>query len=82
MPLLAASRSAAARRQCRVVLLTQLLLLRPKIDPALAAFDEEEDDEGEALPTRNSEEFKPFIRRLPEFKFWLSAQRATLLVRR
>jgi hypothetical protein len=25
---------------------------------------------------KNSEEFKPFIRRLPEFKAWLAAQRA------
>jgi hypothetical protein len=27
----------------------------------------------------DEEEFRPFIRRLPEFKFWLSATRATLL---
>ncbi|KAJ1928809.1 hypothetical protein IWQ60_001712 [Tieghemiomyces parasiticus] len=31
------------------------------------------------LPTSNSEEFRPFIRRLPEFKFWLSATQATLV---
>jgi len=28
------------------------------------------------LPTKQDEEFKPFIRRLPEFKFWHSATRA------
>jgi len=27
----------------------------------------------------DGEEFRPFIRRLPEFKFWLSATKATLL---
>ena len=39
---------------------------------------EDGDESGMGLPTRNTEEFKPFIRRLPEFKFWLSAQRATM----
>ena len=27
-------------------------------------------DEMPSLPTRGDEEFRPFIRRLPEFKFW------------
>lgn len=27
-------------------------------------------EEGPSLPMKNDEEFKPFIRRLPEFKFW------------
>lgn len=26
--------------------------------------------DGPSLPTKSNEEFKPFIRRLPEFKFW------------
>jgi len=26
--------------------------------------------EGPTLPTKSGDEFKPFIRRLPEFKFW------------
>ncbi|WCJ27922.1 Rer1 family protein [Euphorbia peplus] len=26
--------------------------------------------DGASLPTKDSDEFKPFIRRLPEFKFW------------
>jgi uncharacterized membrane protein YgcG len=30
------------------------------------------------LPTKNSEEYKPFNRKLPEFKFWESSLRATL----
>jgi len=29
-----------------------------------------------SLPTKSDEEFKPFVRRLPEFKFWHSATRA------
>ncbi len=28
------------------------------------------DEDGPSLPTANNEEFRPFIRRLPEFKFW------------
>lgn len=38
--------------------------LSPKDDPELEALD------GASLPTKGSDEFKPFIRRLPEFKFW------------
>lgn len=30
----------------------------------------DEDEDGPTLPTKSDEEFKPFIRRLPEFKFW------------
>jgi hypothetical protein len=36
------------------------------VDPELEALDAA----GPALPTRGNDEFKPFIRRLPEFKFW------------
>lgn len=35
--------------------------LSPLVDPEV---------EGPVLPTKGSDEFKPFIRRLPEFKFW------------
>lgn len=38
--------------------------LSPKVDPELELLD------GASLPTKGSDEFKPFIRRLPEFKFW------------
>lgn len=38
--------------------------LSPLVDP------EVEPSEGPSLPTKGSDEFKPFIRRLPEFKFW------------
>ncbi|EMS59425.1 Protein RER1B [Triticum urartu] len=40
--------------------------LSPMVDPELEALDQA----GPALPTRGNNEFKPFIRRLPEFKFW------------
>jgi hypothetical protein len=36
--------------------------ITPQIDP--------EQEEGPQLPTKNDQEFKPFVRRLPEFKFW------------
>lgn len=35
--------------------------LSPQVDP---------ESEGPALPTKSDQEFKPFVRRLPEFKFW------------
>jgi len=58
-----------------------IAFLSPKMDSnrpiSRYNFDEDEDD-GPPLPTRSSEEFRPFIRRLPEFKFWLSTTRAIL----
>jgi hypothetical protein len=35
--------------------------LSPQVDP---------ETNGPTLPTKGNEEFKPFVRRLPEFKFW------------
>ncbi|XP_033763184.1 protein RER1-like isoform X2 [Pecten maximus] len=49
-----------------------LAFLTPQVDPALV----EDDADGPSLPTRANEEFKPFMRRLPEFKFWYSATKA------
>lgn len=40
------------------------------VDPELDVSD------GASLPTKDSDEFKPFIRRLPEFKFWYSITKA------
>ena len=43
--------------------------LSPQRDPeSLRAGGDDAD--GPSLPTRNEQEFKPFVRRLPEFKFW------------
>ncbi len=36
--------------------------ITPQVDPEVA--------EGPQLPTKQDQEFKPFVRRLPEFKFW------------
>jgi hypothetical protein len=40
---------------------------------------EDPQDDGLSLPTSNKEEFRPFARRLPEFKFWLACARGTLM---
>lgn len=40
--------------------------ITPQVDPEL-----EHDAPG--LPTKSDQEFKPFVRRLPEFKFWWSS---------
>lgn len=54
-----------------------LAFLQPKFDPSNEAIDNEmEDGSAGGLPTKQDEEFRPFIRRLPEFKFWYSATRA------
>ena len=39
-------------------------LLSPKEDPELEVLD------GASLPMKGSDEFKPFIRHIPEFRFW------------
>ena len=39
-----------------------LAFLTPKIDPALAELEAEEADDGMELPTRQTDEFRPFIR--------------------
>uniref|UniRef100_A0AC35UA48 Protein RER1 n=1 Tax=Rhabditophanes sp. KR3021 TaxID=114890 RepID=A0AC35UA48_9BILA len=54
-----------------------LAFLTPKIDPAMD-LDSDEDD-GPTLPSSNNEEFRPFLRRLPEFKFWVSFMKSTLM---
>mmetsp|Transcript_46261 Transcript_46261/g.110260 ORF Transcript_46261/g.110260 Transcript_46261/m.110260 type:complete len:195 (-) Transcript_46261:145-729(-) len=44
--------------------------LSPAADPA---------SDGTVLPTSGSDEFKPFVRKLPEFKFWHAATRAIVV---
>lgn len=57
-----------------IYLLNQFIgFLTPQFDPEEA----EGDDFG--LPTSQSEEYRPFSRRLPEFKFWLSCLVGTLI---
>ena len=39
-----------------------LAFLTPKIDPAIAEYEAEDADDGMALPTKQTDEFRPFIR--------------------
>jgi hypothetical protein len=55
-------------------LLVFALFVSPKVQPAL-----DYEDEGPELPTMANEEFRPFIRRLPEFKFWYSLTYSTVI---
>ncbi|KAF0900997.1 hypothetical protein E2562_037237 [Oryza meyeriana var. granulata] len=50
-----------------------IAFLSPQVDPEVA---EVLGEGGPALPTRASDEFRPFVRRLPEFKFWYSIVKA------
>mmetsp|Transcript_134519 Transcript_134519/g.287805 ORF Transcript_134519/g.287805 Transcript_134519/m.287805 type:complete len:195 (+) Transcript_134519:73-657(+) len=45
--------------------------LSPAVDP--------ETEDGPTLPTSDKGEFRPFNRKLPEFKFWVAAARAVCL---
>ncbi|KTW32554.1 protein retrieval receptor [Pneumocystis jirovecii RU7] len=56
-----------------------LAFLTPKLDLSLEQDLQENDDTEVRLPIRQDEEFRPFIRRLPEFKFWYSATRAIII---
>ncbi|XP_037089859.1 protein RER1-like [Pollicipes pollicipes] len=53
-----------------------IAFLTPKIDPSL---EMSYDDDEPMLPTRSNDEFRPFERRLPEFKFWHSVMKATTI---
>jgi len=55
-----------------------LAFLSPKFDPSIEADDSMEDGTAGSLPTKNDQEFRPFVRRLPEFKFWHATTRAVL----
>ena len=48
-----------------------IAFLTPNIDPGLQGKGLDDDSDGPLLPdSKNQEDFKPFVRRLPEFKFW------------
>jgi len=53
-----------------------LAFLSPKFDPSLEQDEGMEDGQAGGLPTKEEEEFRPFVRRLPEFKFWFSLTKA------
>eukprot|EP00053_Salpingoeca_punica_P003511 m.43535 g.43535 ORF g.43535 m.43535 type:complete len:198 (+) comp12229_c0_seq2:227-820(+) len=54
-----------------------IAFLQPKVDPAIMEMENEGDSD--VLPTKQSDEYKGFVRRLPEFKFWLWTQRAIIV---
>lgn len=57
-----------------------LQFLTPKFDPSLEQeYENESIEEGTSKMDENDEEFKPFIRRLPEFRFWFKSTVATLI---
>lgn len=59
-----------------IFMLNQFIaFLTPKIDPAMRDYEED----GLSLPTKATEEFRPFMRQLPEFKFWYSTVKALLI---
>ncbi|CAM9583661.1 unnamed protein product [Discosporangium mesarthrocarpum] len=54
-----------------IFLLNNLIgFLSPQVDP---------DSEGPVLPVAESDEFRPFSRRLPEFQFWYSSSKGVLI---
>jgi len=63
-----------------IYLLTQFTLF---LSPQLGTFEmdimEDDMEDEPTLPLNNDDEFKPFIRRLPEFKFWHNTIRATII---
>ena len=52
-----------------------LAFISPKFDPSIEQ-DEGMEDGTSGLPSKENDEFRPFVRRLPEFKFWYSATKA------
>jgi len=54
-----------------IYLLTQFtLFLSPQLGTLEMDIMEDDMEDEPTLPVKNDDEFKPFIRRLPEFKFW------------
>ncbi|CAL9063146.1 unnamed protein product [Musa banksii] len=51
-----------------------IAFLSPQVDPEIQEVVD--GGPGPSLPTRSSDEFRPFVRRLPEFKFWYSITKA------
>lgn len=57
-----------------------LKFLTPKFDPSIEQDIQNDSVEaGTGKMDENDEEFKPFIRRLPEFRFWLKTMVSTII---
>lgn len=52
-----------------------IAFLSPQVDPEIQEIIDGA-GEGGSLPTKSTDEFRPFVRRLPEFKFWYSLIKA------
>jgi hypothetical protein len=59
-----------------IFLLNQFILF---LTPMVIQEDDLEEDDGPSLPTRSDEEFRPFMRRLPEFKFWYTTFKSVVI---
>lgn len=57
-----------------------LAFLTPKFDPSLEQelISSSLEEGGDKAAEQDDDEFRPFIRRLPEFQFWLNSTKATL----
>lgn len=63
-----------------IFLLNQLILfLTPKDDSIISNDQIDDDDSAPRLPTRSTDDFRPFMRRLPEFKFWYTTFKALVI---
>ncbi|CAF0756077.1 unnamed protein product [Brachionus calyciflorus] len=58
-----------------IFLLNQFILF---LTPVMVDELDEDDDEP-SLPTKSDEEFRPFMRRLPEFKFWYTTYKSLVI---
>ena len=59
-----------------IFLLNQFILF---LTPVVVDDMEDYDDDEPRLPTKSDEEYRPFMRRLPEFKFWNTTNRSLLI---
>ena len=54
---------------CQTVVIKEILDFNLLLGFLTPLYVEAEQD-GPTLPSKSSEEFRPFVHRLPEFKFW------------
>ena len=59
-----------------IFLLNQFILF---LTPVMVDDLDYDDDDEPKLPTKSDEEFRPFMRRLPEFKFWYTTFKSLLI---
>jgi len=63
-----------------IFLLNQFILFLTPVVIEDGSWDDDEEDDGPKLPTTTKdEEFRPFMRRLPEFKFWYTTYKSLII---